>query len=95
MSRDYLVPATMPDNVTDPLKMLAKYDGKIHIAFFGLCDRFPETHSRIFADEETTRQVDSIVSKIQEAGRDIVDVKFGLGGDNTYGLTYRVMVVYK
>lgn len=95
MRSDYLVPTSIPDNVADPLKMLAKHDGKTHIAVFGLCDRFPETHSRIFADEETTRQVDSIVSKIQEAGRDIVDVKFGLERDVTYGLNYRVMVVYK
>lgn len=54
--------------------------------------------SVIAPDEKFNQQADLIISQMQDAGRDIVDVKFdceyGIGMTKT-GIAYRVMVMYK
>ena len=85
---------TMAGNL---LETLAPVDGKVHIAVFG-CFGSLGTVSVISADEKFNQQADLIVSQMQDAGREIVDVKFdceyGIGVTKT-GIAYRVMVIYK
>ena len=88
----------MASNVADNLlETLAPADGKVHVAVFG-CFGSLGTVSVIAPDEKFNQQADVIISQMQDAGRDIVDVKFdceyGIGMTKT-GIAYRVMVMYK
>ena len=88
----------MASNVADNLlETLAPADGKVHVAVFG-CFGSLGTVSVIAPDEKFNQQADLIISQMQDAGRDIVDVKFdceyGIGVTKT-GIAYRVMVMYK
>lgn len=88
----------MASNVADNLlETLAPADGKVHVAVFG-CFGSLGTVSVIAPDEKFNQQADLIISQMQDAGRDIVDVKFdceyGIGMTKT-GIAYRVMVMYK
>ena len=88
----------MASNVADNLlETLAPADGKVHVAVFG-CFGSLGTVSVIAPDEKFNQQADLIISQMQDAGRDIVDVKFdceyGVGVTKT-GIAYRVMVMYK
>lgn len=88
----------MASNVADNLlETLAPADGKVHVAVFG-CFGSLGTVSVVAPDEKFNQQADLIISQMQDAGRDIVDVKFdceyGIGVTKT-GIAYRVMVMYK
>ena len=88
----------MASNVADNLlETLAPADGKVHVAVFG-CFGSLGTVSVIAPDEKFNQQADLIISQMQDAGRDLVDVKFdceyGVGVTKT-GIAYRVMVMYK
>lgn len=88
----------MASNVADNLlETLAPADGKVHVAVFG-CFGSLGTVSVIAPDEKFNQQADLIISQMQDAGRDIVDVKFdceyGIDVTKT-GIAYRVMVMYK
>ena len=88
----------MASNVADNLlETLVPADGKVHVAVFG-CFGSLGTVSVIAPDEKFNQQADLIISQMQDAGRDIVDVKFdceyGIGMTKT-GIAYRVMVMYK
>lgn len=66
----------MASNVADNLlETLAPADGKVHVAVFG-CFGSLGTVSVIAPDEKFNQQADLIISQMQDAGRDIVDVKF-------------------
>lgn len=81
----------------DLIKQLAPKDGMLHVAMFNCFGSLGATQG-ISADAKFNEQADLILTAIQQAGREVADVKFdgqygvGLTGS---GISYHVMVTYR
>lgn len=86
------------DNVAESLiSQLAERDGRVHVAMYSCFGSLGATQG-ISADEKFNQYADQILGAIQEAGYEVVDVKFdgqyGIGGTQL-GISYHLMVLYK
>lgn len=89
---------TMAESVGERLvAQLAPQDGRVHVAMFNCFGSLGATQG-IAADEKFNQQADAILGAIQDAGRDVLDVKFdgqyGVGMTGS-GISYHVMVTYR
>lgn len=86
------------DNVAESLiSQLAERDGRVHVAMYSCFGSLGATQG-ISADEKFNQYADQILGAIQEAGYEVVDVKFDgqYGIDGTQrGISYHLMVLYK
>lgn len=70
------------DNVAESLiSQLAERDGRVHVAMYSCFGSLGATQG-ISADEKFNQYADQILGAIQEAGYEVVDVKF----DGQYGI---------
>lgn len=85
-------------NVADSLvNQLAPADGLVHVAMFNCFGSLGATQV-ISSDEKFNQQADQIITSIQRAGREIVNVKFDGqygAGVTSNGISYHVLVLYK
>ena len=96
--RNEMLRKQMADNVAESLiSQLAERDGRVHVAMYSCFGSLGATQG-ISADEKFNQYADQILGAIQEAGYEVVDVKFDgqYGIDGTQrGISYHLMVLYK
>lgn len=85
-------------NVAEKLVgQLAPQDGRVHVAMFNCFGSLGATQG-IAPDEKFNQQADAILVAVQDAGREVLDVKFdgqyGVGMTGS-GISYHVMVTYR
>lgn len=90
--------SSMASGVADDLiGQLAPKDGFLHVAMFNCFGALGSTQG-ISSDAKFNEQADLILVAIQQAGREVVDVKFdgqyGIGLTGS-GISYHIMVTYR
>lgn len=89
--------STAQETAENLIGSLADSDGRIHVAMFNCFGSLGVTQG-IGSDTKFNQQADLIISAIQDAGKEIVDIKFdgqyGVGATGQ-GISYHILVLYR